>query len=73
MNVVEIITQPGCNCLQIHSASHRSLFHKFCALGGGKNKNSKAGYGVKADVDLAEMEKAQPLGEHKLAVDAVSG
>jgi len=39
--------------------------------GGGKNKNSKAGYGVKADVDLAEMEKAQPLGEHKLAVDAV--
>ena len=28
---------------------------------------------MRADVDLAEMEKAQPLGEHRLAIDAVSG
>ena len=39
--------------------------------GGAKNGNSKAGYGVRADVDVAEMEKAQPLGEHRLAIDAV--
>ena len=44
----------------------------YCALGGGGgNGNSKAGYGVRADVDVAEMEKAQPLGEHRLAIDAV--
>ena len=28
---------------------------------------------MRADVDVAEMEKAQPLGEHRLAIDAVSG
>ena len=47
----------------------------YCVLGGGgggaKNGNSKAGYGVRADVDVAQMEKAQPLGEHRLAIDAV--
>ena len=42
-----------------------------CVVSGGK-KNEGSGYGVKAAVDLAEMEKAQPLGEHRLAVDAVS-
>ena len=26
---------------------------------------------MRADVDVAEMEKAQPLGEHRLAIDAV--
>ena len=36
------------------------------------NENSKAGYGVKSSSNVAFMEKAQPLSEHKLAIDAVS-
>jgi len=34
--------------------------------------NQHAGYGVKSGVDLASMEKAQPLSDHPLAIDAVS-
>ena len=34
--------------------------------------NQRAGYGVKSLVDLADMEKAQPLSDHPLAIDAVS-
>ena len=33
--------------------------------------NQRAGYGVKSLVDLADMEKAQPLSDHPLAIDAV--
>ena len=66
-------TQPATNCPHIHSTSLRNALEQFSALGGGgKHKTSKAGYGVRADVDVAEMEKAQPLGEHRLAIDAVS-
>lgn len=37
-----------------------------------KSTNQHAGYGLKSGVDLADMEKAQPLSEHPLAIDAVS-
>ena len=73
---MEIFTEPANNGPHIHSTSQccNSLKDQFSASGGGgKNKTSKAGYGVRADVDVAEMEKAQPLGEHRLAIDAVSG
>ena len=56
----------------MHATQQCNARDIFCVLGVGKNMNSKAGYGVRADINVAEMEKAQPLGEHKLAVDAVS-
>jgi hypothetical protein len=33
--------------------------------------NDKAGYGVKTAADVGEMEKAQPLKDNRLAIDAV--
>ena len=33
--------------------------------------NEKAGYGVKSSKDIKVMEKAQPLSDHPLAIDAV--
>lgn len=39
---------------------------------GNKVTNSNAGYGVKCDTDVGEMEKAQPLKDNPLAIDAVS-
>jgi len=35
-------------------------------------RNERGGYGVKAVQDLGQMEKAQPLSQHPLAIDAVS-
>lgn len=35
-------------------------------------RNERGGYGVKAIQDLGQMEKAQPLSQHPLAIDAVS-
>ena len=35
------------------------------------SSSTKAGYGVKSSKDIKAMEKAQPLSDHRLAIDAV--
>ena len=41
------------------------------AIGMKATSSSKAGYGVKSSKDIKAMEKAQPLSDHRLAIDAV--
>ena len=36
-----------------------------------KGGNDNAGYGVGSGKDTAQMERAQPLADHPLAIDAV--